>query len=111
MTETAGATGQKEELEKENFTDKVRVTGLPLLLQGWNAIYYKTEDTSEGFPVYRLDPYVLYLIIPILGVNLVVMNGKWTFERDDGVIMFTKRNNKKFFGDWGYYGMKVEPIV
>ena len=114
MTETAELTGvpvqKEEEIVRENFTDKVRVTGLPLLLKGWNGIYYKTDEISEGFPVYRLDPYMLYYIFPILGVKLAVYNGKWTLERDEYSLMFTKRNNKKFFGEWGYYGMKIVPI-
>jgi len=97
-------------IQEEIFTDKVRVYGLPLFLKGWNALFYKTDEISEGSPVYRLDPYMLYYVIAIVGVKLIFRNGKWSLVRDDDRVMFIKHNNKELFGEWGYYGMKVESV-
>jgi hypothetical protein len=58
-----------------SYPDKLKVSGLPFFLHGWNNTYYKTKATSEGCPVYRLDPYVLYWLIPIVGVRLLKYKG------------------------------------
>ena len=60
----------------------VRVLGLPLILQGWNNKYYLSDNISEGCPIYRMDSYNLFGIIPIIGVSLVRKGGLWVLQRD-----------------------------
>jgi hypothetical protein len=78
------------------------------MLQGWNNSYYKTNEMSDGCPIYRLDAYTLYWFIPIIGVEIKRVNGLWGFYRecDRGFATFTKNTGDKghLFGKWGPYG-------
>lgn len=66
-----------------SFPNRIRVKGLPFMLQGWNSTYYKTTDTSDGCPVYRLDEYALYWTIQIAAVIIYRENGVWRLRRVD----------------------------
>jgi phosphoglycolate phosphatase-like HAD superfamily hydrolase len=69
----------------DNFPDQIRVRGLPFLLQGWNTVYYKTARMADGCPIYRLDEYVLYGLIGIIGVSIYRSDGIWHLVRADGM--------------------------
>jgi hypothetical protein len=64
------------------FPQQIRVKGLPFMLQGWNAVYTKINEESDGCPVYHLEPYTLYWTIPIIGVRILRKNGIWRMKRD-----------------------------
>src|SRR5271157_238002 len=69
----------------DNLADwplQLKMSRLPFMLQGWNCTFYKTGGTSEGCPIYRLDPYTLYWTIPIIGVRILKVNGRWIINRD-----------------------------
>ena len=79
------------------YTDKIRVSGLPLLLQGWNTTYYKTDRTSNGAPIYRLDPYMLYFVFPIIGITILKRENAWVFIPDCDSELFS---NTGLLGVW-----------
>jgi hypothetical protein len=64
------------------FPNKIKVSGLPFFLQGWNNIYMKTNQMSEGCPVYELQGYNLYWVMPIIGVIIYRKDGIWQMQRD-----------------------------
>lgn len=65
-----------------NYPDAIIMKGLPFMLQGWNNVYYKSGEYSEGAPVYRMESYILYGFIPIIGVLIFKHKGKWVFQRE-----------------------------
>lgn len=65
-----------------SFPERIKVTNLPFMFQGWNKIYVKIGNDEEGFPIYHLKPYTLYFFIEILGVKLFRKNGIWVIQRD-----------------------------
>jgi hypothetical protein len=58
------------------------MSGLPFMLQGWNRVFYKTREVSDGAPVYRLDPYTLYWFFNIIGVSIKRVKNCWVMKRD-----------------------------
>jgi hypothetical protein len=101
----------------DQYPDKIKISKLPFMLQGWNTTFYKTKKISEGFPIYHLKPYKLYYVIPIIGATIKVKNGQWCFYRDcDWDFMFS---NDTLFGHWnisdtyelhGAHDMNVQAI-
>lgn len=97
-----------------SFPEKIRVTGLPFMLQGWNNVYHLTAEISDGCPVYRLNPYTLYLFIDIIGVRILRIDGVWCMQRDcDDHPMYSikkygDKNQPDPFGYWSS-GMHVKP--
>jgi hypothetical protein len=96
---------------QDEYPPQVWFSGLPFFLQGWNTCFRRTTITSNGAPVYRLDPYVLYGAIPILGVDLRRGEaGGWAFYRhcDDGPQpLFPKADGIDHpVGEW-YYSSRV----
>lgn len=91
--------------ERQQFPEKIYVSNLPFFLQGWNGCYKKTDETSGGAPVYRLKPYTLYHIFPIIGVKIFRdhTDGIWYFQRDcDSTFMFSSEWKSVFpYGEWG----------
>lgn len=64
------------------FPTKIKMSGLPFMLQGWNNTYYITNQTSDGCPVYKLAPYNLYYMIGIIGTRILRIDGIWRIQRD-----------------------------
>nr|QYA18382.1 hypothetical protein KOM_12_112 [Clandestinovirus] len=99
--------------QASTFPNQIRVKGLPFMLQGWNNVYYKTNEISDGKPVYRLNPYTLYYTIPIIGVTIRKVDGVWVLQRDcdDSPLMNLNKYGGQDdpFGFWSQ-GMKVEPV-
>ena len=96
------------------FPAQIKVSGLPFMLQGWNAKYYKTSDTSDGCPTYRLEPYNLYKMIAIIGVTIKRINGGWVLQRDcdlfpTSMAKYGANPQGDPFGEWSN-GMKVNPV-
>lgn len=56
--------------------DRIRMSGLRFMLQGWNNEFTKTDETSDGFPVYRMPSYTLYGVIDIIGVRIKRVQGR-----------------------------------
>jgi hypothetical protein len=50
--------------------DKIRVSGLPFMLQGWNNVYTKRKRMDGDELVYELHGYMLYWFIHIIGVSV-----------------------------------------
>jgi hypothetical protein len=99
-------------MEHIEWPHSIRINGLPLLLSGWNSVLYRTNETSDGAPIYRLDAYTLYFFFPIIGIELKRVDGKWGLYRDcDGPFLplFLKQqgNPKDLFGNWNNYDMHV----
>ncbi len=95
---------------RKTWPERIRVTGLPWHLMGWNTSYYHIADDKDGFPIYRLDPYTFIGCIPIIGVTIFrEFRSKskryvWVFARDcDKTPMFTRGGNE--FGEtpFGYW--------
>ena len=68
-----------------NCPDKIRVSGLPLMLHGWNTVFEKTDKTYNGYPVYRCAEYKLYYSICIVSAVILREKGHWVLCRDDDV--------------------------
>lgn len=92
------------------YPTHIKVSGLPFMLQGWNCVFYKSEDVCNGKPVYRLDPYTLYWFIDIIGVSIKYSGGKWQFIRycDD----WPMATNPSLLGTWSkFHNMKVDYAI
>jgi hypothetical protein len=63
-----------------DYPQKIKVSGLPFMLQGWNNIFTKT-DSDE--PVYRLNEYTLYGLIPIAPAIIYKLKDRWILRRED----------------------------
>jgi len=114
-------------MDKEEFKDwpiQIRVSGLPFMLQGWNSVYTRADffqeivsvdvmgpplyfplSSSDNAPIYILEAYWLYRIIPITAVKIVRVNGEWQLCRmRDYEIFYSKPTNKKgvkgLLGPW-----------
>ncbi len=62
---------------------RVRMSGLPVVLCGWNTVYHRVDTrSSDDVPVYRLQPYTLWGVFPIIGVRLMRIRGQWGLHRD-----------------------------
>lgn len=62
----------------------LKVTGFHFLFLGFNGLYYRTNESVNGSPVYKMPPYVLYNLIPIRPVNLYKNEkGYWKFQYAD----------------------------
>lgn len=107
---------EKYDVEFLRKQDSIRMSGLPLMFSGWNNVFKRVEgEDSEGCPVYHLDEYALYFIIPILAVTIKKKDGKWIFYRDcdtDNFAFMKKvagQSEETPFGEWTYGGC-VTPI-
>ncbi len=89
----------------EEWPEHIQMSGLPFMLQGWNNIYYKSEEMRNGFPVYCLDSYTLYYTIPIIGVKVFYNCDKWVLQRNGDLwttdIECLEKPNQ-LFGKWSY---------
>lgn len=87
------------------FPNKIRVSGLPFMLQGWNNVYIKTGEMSDDCPVYKLDSYTLYGVFPIIGVSIFRRNGIWVMQREcdgypNGIHKYGESPQPDPFGYW-----------
>lgn len=89
------------------------MSGLPVMLQGLNTKYYKTNNLSDGVPTYRIDSYTLYFLIPIYGATIKRVNGKWVLARDHAFeqnVMEKQSSGSVFpYGTWDF-GSQVVPV-
>ncbi len=94
------------------FPNKVKMSGLPFMFQGWNNIFTKTDELSEDCPIYVLSEYTLYSLIEIIGVNLLKKDGKWRLQRScDSSYFFTKISDEDSpIGTWEYGGRVTEAL-
>jgi hypothetical protein len=57
--------------------------GLPLMLSGWNGVYERTNEMSEGAPVYYRPPHRMLIFLQIFGVKLRRYGGRWVLHPDN----------------------------
>ena len=80
-----------------DFPEKIKISGLPLMLQGWNTTFTRCVD-DNGQVYYQLSSYMLYRLFDIIGVRIEKKDNMWHFvRRGDYASMFTSGN---LFGDW-----------
>jgi hypothetical protein len=95
------------------YPDKIKMSGLPIYLCGWNCELYKTKEESEGVPVYTMDDYCLYGLINIIGIYIKKYNGVWVLQRecDSYPSGIKKIGNDQIspFGTWTY-GAKLHTV-
>jgi hypothetical protein len=104
-------------MSNDVWPQKIKMSGLPVMLRGWNHEFYKTHEVSDGCPVYQLDYYTHWVgwIIPIsiIGGQIKRTNGKWEFLRDgvdrQGIHMFGETPQGSPFGHWSKNGY-VAPV-
>jgi len=85
---------KKDTTDKPTYPEKIRMSGLPFMLQGWNTEFVRTSEESDGCPVYYLEPYNLYWLIPIIGGYVKRVKGNWIFQREcdwDGIHALNKK--------------------
>lgn len=93
-----------KENPKSEFPEKIRMRGFPFLSQGWNSIYKKTDQVSDGCPVYRLEPYNLYHMIAIIGVTIFRKDGIWVLQVDgDSAPLYKRISASTQNGPEGYW--------
>jgi hypothetical protein len=106
-------------METQIFPEKIKMSNLPFFFQGWNTVLKKTNEFSDGAPVYRLNGYKLYYIIPIIGITIRRIAGRWYLHRDcDYINLFAFMGKKKTpetvekdplpCGEWTYGGIVTE---
>lgn len=91
----------------DKFPEKIKLSGLPFVLQGWNNVFRKTSEIIEDAPVYTLDMYVLYGTIEIIGLTIYKNGGMWCARRNtDDYSLFEKEGDDQDtpFGKWGLNG-------
>lgn len=94
------------EQKPDDFPNKIRFTGMPLVMSGWNGKFIKTKQMSDGCPVYVL-PSHRYLLIDICGCRLQRSDGVWDLVREDGEYVFSKCTPSVLpFGKW-YHGKVI----
>lgn len=59
------------DLNLSDFPHAIRVHGMQWDLQGWNNIYTRTKELSDGAPTYVLPSYVLYGFITIAEAEIL----------------------------------------
>jgi len=98
----------------QKFPEKIKVSGFPFFLMGWNNIYKKLKIDDNGNPVYILEEYVLFSLVSIIGVSILKEGDKWILIRKDYYTYTTiyKKDEDQSdpFGNWTY-GAKVEPYI
>jgi hypothetical protein len=97
------------------MSEKLYLSGLPFMLQGWNNEYTKHETNNT----YHLAPYTLYYLFPILGTTISKIDGRWELTRDCDRDHFmgpthmdiykVGNDQEKPFGNWTY-GVKVKKL-
>lgn len=60
---------------------KLRMSGLPFMLSGWNGEYDLVEPSSL-FGVYRREPHTKWYFFTIIGVSIHLFKGYWCLFRD-----------------------------
>lgn len=89
------------------FPDAVRIRGMDFMHQGWNTIFEKTEELSNGYPVYYMKTYKLYGFFQIFPAKLIFNGTDWTFV-NCGLgfqSVLGKKNGTNLIGD--YNGMWI----
>ena len=82
----------------KEFPARIKVSGFPLALCGWNSTYEKTDRTSDGAPVYELHTYRMLWTSQILAVHVYRKAGVWYMDRKiDGMTIST---SKHLLGVW-----------
>lgn len=81
-----------------NWPEEVRVSGLPLFVQGWNRIYRRYHKGGiDDTPIYTFDSYVLYWWFfggfNIVPAQLFFSDGQWHLSRFDGVLVESTKDS------------------
>ncbi len=97
-----------------SFPEYIQVSGFTFFMHGWNRKYYKSSRESDGCPVYLLDPYMLYWVIPIIGMMVYRENGIWRLKMiEDCLAPYRKKSEDIPQSDpFGEYtgGITVSPV-
>jgi len=106
----------------DKYPEKIKMSGLPLPLTGWNREFVRTSNQSDGCPIYHLASYKLYKIMSIYGASILRIGGRWFFQREgdpDGEYKLAKHSGcfmcdptpDEFpYGDWTFGGI-VSPVT
>jgi hypothetical protein len=81
----------------------LKVLGLPFSLWVYNDKFYKSDEIHEGAPVYVVEPYFLYGLIPIAGAKILKYQGIWVLWRnvDSQPIFHSIEENQQLpIGEW-----------
>jgi hypothetical protein len=77
------------------YPNNIKISGLPILWHGWNSVLHKSDQKGEDdTPIYRLDPYILYHIFPIIGITVLRQNGKWIMLSDNSLFPIIRKESK-----------------
>jgi len=58
------------------WPERVRISGMPFLLQGWNTVLQRGAFSDQGYPVYSVESYELYGLFSIAGMKLEFTDNK-----------------------------------
>ena len=95
------------------WPEKIKMNSLPFwTMHGWNKVLSKTSRYSDGCPVYELQSYNLWGLIPIVGISIFREDGIWRLMRIDNYNLPNTRCIFKYggkpqndpFGSWSMGG-------
>lgn len=93
------------------YPQYVYLRGLPLMFSGWNGVYERTSELSDGAPVYYRKPHRMLIFIKIVGVKMRKYHGTWTLEPDNagpGGLCKVYGHPQLPYGQWEACGLTKE---
>jgi hypothetical protein len=113
---TVTETPEASVTETDEPTETLSLTGLPLLLSGWNGTYRKASFSKNGKPVWERPEHWHGSLFPlrIIGVKIWFDGEAWVLHRDgDPETRFMARSSHggdSPVGDWDGGHVKVSPF-
>jgi hypothetical protein len=117
------------------WPERIKVSGLPLTLCGWNAVFIRADiqqyvfctlslglptlptfctETSDGVPVYVLDSYWLFNCVPIAPAEIIRIDSVWHLRRFETGATFKSHQSECDSGvgglvcKWGQTGVTIK---
>jgi len=100
----------------DNWPKRITVSGFSLILRDLNGTYLRKDlfdanertplhNTSDDAPIYLLQSYWLYHIIPISTTEIIRINGQWLLRKQDSKRIYrthstTDRGVEGLIGIW-----------
>lgn len=93
------------------YPERIRVSGWNLTMMGFNNWYYRTNEIRNGAPVYRMESYNLFYLIPIFAAEISKHNdfmSSWCHDSEGTYPIFLRNPTEKGLPFGNYYnGIRV----
>lgn len=64
----------------DRFPNKLKMSGLPIFLMGWNSVFQRTDQIRDNCPVYVLEQYLMYHFVYVPLAKIYRKNKRWVLE-------------------------------